>query len=267
MEKVGLIAGNGRLPVLFARTAKAEGVAVVAVAHEGESLREIEAEVDDLTWVKVGQLERIIAVFRDRGVGRAVMAGGIHKSALLANFEPDARAMAMLGRLQAWGDDAILRGVAGELEAEGIRVVESTLFLGSILTPLGPLVGDEPDAGQLRDIRLGVAVARALGQWDVGQSVVVKSGMVLAVEAIEGTDATIDRIPARDAVVVKVSKPTQDLRFDVPAVGPETVDRCAAKGVAVLALEAGKTLLLDRDELLARARAAGLRIVGVDPAA
>lgn len=263
--KVGLIAGNGRLPILFARTAQAEGVEVVAVAHQGESLPEIDAAVADLTWVKVGQLERIIAVFKDRGIDFAVMAGGIHKSGLLENFEPDARAMQMLAKLGAWGDDAILRGVAGELEAEGIRIVESTLFLTSILTKAGTLAGGDPDEAQWRDIRLGFDVAKALGQWDIGQSVVVRSGMVLAVEAIEGTDATIDRIPSRGAVVVKVSKPTQDLRFDVPAVGPETVDRCDAKGVAVLALEAGKTLLLDKEELLARAAATGLKIVGVEP--
>lgn len=267
LQRVGLIAGNGRLPVLFARTAREEGVEVVAVAHERESLPEIAAEVDDLTWIKVGQLERIIATFKDRGIDRAVMAGGIHKSALLDHFEPDARALAMLTKLTALGDDAILRGLAAELEEEGIRILESTLFLGRILTPLGVLAGEAPDEQQCNDIRLGVAVAKALGQWDVGQSVVVKTGMVLAVEAIEGTDATIDRIPARDAVVVKVSKPTQDMRFDVPAVGPDTVDRCAAKGVAVLALEAGKTLLLDRDEIVARAARTGLCIVGVDTAA
>lgn len=266
MRKVGLIAGNGRLPILFARTARAEGVDVVAVAHRGESLPEIEDAVDDLTWINVGQLETIIRVFTERGIDQAVMAGGIYKSGLLENFEPDERAMRMLSRLGAWGDDAILRGVAGELEAAGIRIVESTLFLTTILTAPGPLIGGAPDAAQWRDIRLGVAVAKALGQWDIGQSVVVKSGMVLAVEAIEGTDATIERIPSRGAVVVKVSKPTQDLRFDVPAVGPETVDRCAAKGVAVLALEAGKTLLLDKEELLTRAAATGLKIVGVEPA-
>jgi len=267
MRKVGLIAGNGRLPILFARTAREEGVAIVAVAHEGESLRDIEHEIDDLTWIKVGQLERIIRIFKDRGIAEAVMAGGIHKTALLENFDPDERAMQMLATLGAWGDDAILRGVAGELEAEGIRVVESTLFLGKILTKAGPIVGGEPDAAQWRDVQLGIAVAKALGAWDVGQSVVVKSGMVLAVEAIEGTDATIDRIPTRDAVVVKVSKPSQDMRFDVPAVGPETVERCAAKGVALLALEAGKTLLLDKEETLRRAAASGLRIVGVDTSA
>ncbi len=267
MKRIGLIAGNGRFPILFARTAKEEGVEVVAVAHEGESLRDIEHEVDDLTWIKVGQLERILTIFRERAVEAAVMAGGIHKSALLEHFEPDERALQMLGKLTAWGDDAILRGVAGELEAEGIPVVESTLFLRKILTHVGPLCGAPPDDAQWKDIRLGIAVAKALGQWDVGQTVVVKSGMVLALEAIEGTDATIDRIPTQGAVVVKVSKPTQDLRFDVPAVGPATVERCAAKGVAVLALEADKTLLLDRDDLLRRAEEVGLRIVGVDPGA
>ena len=267
MRKVGLIAGNGRFPILFARTARAAGVDVVAVAHAGESLPEIEDEVEDLTWVKVGQLERIIATFRERGVHEAVMAGGIHKSALLAGFEPDERALAMLGKLGAWGDDAILRGVAAELEAEGIRVVESTLFLGAILTRLGTLHGADPTPEQRQDVQLGVAVAQALGRWDVGQTVVVKSGMVLALEAIEGTDATIDRIPAAGAVVVKVSKPTQDMRFDVPAVGPETVERCAAKGVAVLALEAGKTLLLDKEILFERAAAVGLSIVGIDAGA
>lgn len=265
VSRVGLIAGNGRLPILFARTAQAEGVEIVAVAHEGESLPEITDAVADLTWIKVGQLERIISLFKERGVDCAVMAGGIHKSALLHHFEPDERALAMLTKLGAWGDDAILRGVAAEIESEGIPIVESTLFLASILTTPGVLAGGEPDDAQWRDIRRGFEVAKAIGAWDIGQSVVVKSGIVLAVEAIEGTDATIDRIPSRDAVVVKVSKPTQDLRFDVPAVGPETVDRCAAKGVAVLALEVGRTLLLDKQELLARAAHTGLKIVGVAP--
>jgi len=267
MRKVGLIAGNGRLPILFAETARREGVDVVAIAHQGESSPEIEAVVSDLTWVKVGQLERIIRIFKDRGIDHAVMAGGIHKSKALENFEPDERAMQMLTTLGAWGDDAILRGVAGVLESEGIRIVESTLFLTKILTTPGTLIGGNPDEAQWRDIRLGAAVAKGLGEWDIGQCVVVKSGIVLAVEAIEGTDATIDRVTARDAVVVKMSKPTQDLRFDVPSVGPETVDRCNAKGVAVLALEVGKTLLLDKEELLRRAEATGLKIVGIVPAA
>jgi UDP-2,3-diacylglucosamine hydrolase len=264
MQRVGLIAGNGRFPIIFARTARAEGVEVVAVAHEGETLPELREVVDKITWVKVGELGRIIHTFQEAGIDRAVMAGGIRKAALLDHFAPDERGQQFLARLGSWGDDTLLRGLAAELESEGIRVVASTVFLSSILSPSGPLTARTPDDGQWRDIRHGIAVAKAIGRWDIGQSVVVKSGMVLAVEAIEGTDATIQRGGCPGAVVVKVSKPDQDLRFDVPAVGPETVRTCAAAGVAVLALEAGKTLLLEKEDVLQQAAAAGLSIVGVD---
>jgi DUF1009 family protein len=250
MQRVGLIAGNGRFPL-------------ISVAHEGETLRELTAEVDTITWIKVGELGRMVGALQAAGIERAVMAGGIRKLALLDSFAPDERALAFLARLGSFGDDALLRGVADELEREGIRIVESTLFLGSLLTPLGSLTSREPDEAQWKDIQYGIAVAKAIGRWDIGQSVVVKSGMVLAVEAIEGTDATIHRAGRSGAVVVKVSKPEQDLRFDVPAVGLETVRVCRAARVAVLALEAGKTLLLDKDELLQDAAAAGLCIVGV----
>jgi len=266
-ETVGLIAGNGRFPLLFAETARAAGVHVVAVAHEGETLPELAPLVEAITWVQVGQLDRIIRAFQAAGVRRAVMAGGIRKEALLEHFAPDERAQRFLARLTTWGDDILLRGVAEELESEGIAVVSSTLFLTSLLAPIGPLTGSSPDAAQWSDIRLGIDVAKALGQWDVGQSVVVKSGMVLAVEAIEGTDATIARGGRPGAIVVKVSKPQQDLRFDVPAVGPETVRQCSGAGVAVLAIEAGKTLVLDRADVVRLAEAAGLAIVGVDAGA
>ncbi len=264
MQRVGLIAGNGRFPLIFARTARAEGVEVVAVAHAGETLPELRDEVDAITWVNVGELERIIRAFQQAGITRAVMAGGIRKLTLLEHFAPDERGMRFLARLGSLGDDTLLRGLAAELESEGIHVVESTLFLATLLAPPGPLTAKTPDDGQWSDIRHGFAVAKAIGRWDIGQSVVVKSGIVLAVEAIEGTDATIQRGGRPGAVVVKVSKPQQDLRFDVPAVGPETVRICAAAGVAVLALEAGKTLLLDRAELLSEAERCGLCLVGVD---
>lgn len=263
MPRVGLIAGNGRFPLLFARTARAEGVEVVAVAHEGETLPELTGLVDAITWIKVGALGRMIAAFQQAGIDRAVMAGGIRKAALLEHFAPDERGMQFLARLGSLGDDALLRGVAAELESEGIRVVESTLFLSTLLTPGGALTKHVPDDAQWKDIRHGIAVAKAIGRWDIGQSVVVKSGIVLAVEAIEGTDATIQRGGRAGAVVVKVSKPQQDLRFDVPAVGLETVRVCTAAGVAVLALETGRTLLLDKDEVLRQADTAGLSIVGV----
>lgn len=264
MQRVGLIAGNGRFPLIFAHTARAAGVSVVAVAHEGETLPELAGLVDAITWIKVGELGRMISTFREADIDRAVMAGGIRKAALLEHFAPDERGMQFLARLGSLGDDTLLRGVAGELESEGIRIVESTLFLSTLLTPAGPLTTRVPDDAQWVDIRHGFRVAKAIGRWDIGQSVVVKSGIVLAVEAIEGTDATIQRGGRSGAVVVKVSKPQQDLRFDVPAIGPETVRVCTAAGIAVLALEAGKTLLLDKEEILRLADAQGLGIVGVE---
>ncbi|MFQ5665733.1 MAG: LpxI family protein [Candidatus Binatia bacterium] len=261
--RVGLIAGNGQFPLIFARTARAEGVEVIAVAHEHETLPALGDVVDAITWIQVGELERIIRTFRDWGVNRAVMAGGIRKAALFEHFKPDERAQRFLARVRNFGDDTLLRGLAAELEDEGVQIVASTLFLSTILTPAGPLTRRQPTDAQWQDIRQGMAVAQAIGSWDIGQSVVVQAGVVLAVEAIEGTDATIRRGGRPDAVVVKVSKPQQDLRFDVPAIGPETVRVCASAGVAVLALEAGRTLLLDKEQVLRRAEATGLSIVGV----
>jgi len=264
MQRVGLIAGNGRFPLLLARSARAQGIEVVAVAHRGETVPELADLVNSITWVNVGELERIIRAFQHAGIERAVMAGGIRKAALLEHFAPDERGLAFLARLVHLGDDALLRGLAEELEREGIEIVSSTLFLEALLAPVGPLTELVPSDAQWRDIRRGVEVAQAIGRWDIGQSIVIKSGMILAVEAIEGTDATITRGGSRGAVVVKVSKPHQDLRFDVPAVGPETVRVCSAAGVAVLALEAHKTLLLERDDLLREALASGLCVLGVD---
>lgn len=266
MERVGLIAGNGRFPLVFARGARDAGVEVVAVAHIGETEAELEGLVASVTWVKVGELGKMIDTFLRNGVRRAVMAGGIHKVGLLDNFAPDERAMSFLARLPRLGDDTILRGMAAEFESEGIAMVDSTILVPSLLTPPGAMTAKQPTEQQWADIRYGVRVAHAVGKWDVGQSVVVKGGMVLAVEAIEGTDAAIRRGAALgkgDVVVVKMSKPGQDLRFDVPAVGRDTVDVCREAGVAVLALEAGKTLMLDREELLAKAEACGLAVVGV----
>jgi len=265
-QRVGLIAGNGRFPIIFARTARAEGVRVIAVAHEGETPPELSEHVDAITWIKIGQLDAIIRAFHSHGVRRAVMAGGIRKTALMEYFAPDERGMRFLSSLSNWSDDAILRGVAAELEGEGIEVVESTLFLQSIVTPEGSLTQRQPNEAQWRDVRYGVAVAKGIGQWDIGQTVVVKNGMVLAVEAIEGTDEALRRggqLGRGGSVAVKVSKPSQDLRFDVPAVGPDTIPVCSAAGIAVLALEAGKTLLLDREECLRAADGAELIIVGV----
>jgi len=268
MARIGLIAGNGRFPLLFAASARAQQHEVVAVAHVGETEREIEEYAVSTTWVRVGEIEKMIRAFQLRGVDRAVMAGGIQKASLFRNFCPDARAVAFLSRLPHWGDDAVLRAVAAELEREGIAVVDGTPFIAPLLAAEGLLAGEPPTEAQRLDVRLGLRVARAIGRWDIGQTVVVRDGVVLAVEAIEGTDAAIRRgaaLAGRGTVVVKASKPGQDLRFDLPAVGLQTVAVCREQAVAVLAVEARRTLLLDREPFLRAARAGGLTVVGVSP--
>ena len=269
MPRFGLIAGNGRFPLLFAEAARAAGVEVIAVAHEGETPPELADCVPDVTWVHVGELGKIIATFQAAGVTEAVMAGGIYKVGALTNIQPDARGMAFIGKLPNLNDDVILRGVACELEAEGIMIVESTRFLPSLVPVAGTLTRTEPDAAQWKDIRLGIAAAKEIGRWDIGQSVVVKRGTVIAVEGAEGTNATIRRageLAGSGGVVVKVSKPHQDLRFDVPAVGPDTVTVMHEAGAQVLAVEANKTLLIERPAFIEQTNACSLAVVAVDPA-
>jgi len=263
---LGLIAGNSRFPLIFIEAARREGVSLVVIAHRGETPPEIAELIPTLTWVHVGELGKIISTFQDAGVTQAVMAGGIHKSGALANIQPDARGLAFIGRLPSLKDDVILRGVAQELESEGITVVESTRFLSSLLPQPGVLTATAPTEQQWEDIRFGFAAARDIGRWDIGQSVVVKRGAVIAVEGIEGTNAAIRRggeLGGPGAIVVKVSKPQQDLRFDVPAVGPDTITTMQNVQAVALALEAGKTLMIDKDEFLQRANVCGISIVAL----
>lgn len=267
MRKLGLIAGNGKFPLIFAAQARREGVSLVTVAHRGETLEEIEQLADDVTWVYVGELGKIIRTFRQAGVEEAVMAGGIKKVKLFSNFRPDLRGAAFLARVRSREDDRLLRGVAEELEKDGIRVVESTLFLSEIIPAPGALTRRQPTSEQWDDIRLGFTTAKDVGRLGIGQCVVVKRGMVLAVEAAEGTDAAIRRgaeLGKEGFVAVKTSKPQQDLRFDVPAVGLDTVRMLAELKGAVLAVEAGKTILLEKEKLIAAADAAGIVVVAVD---
>jgi DUF1009 family protein len=269
MDRIGLIAGNGRFPLLFAETARSYGIDVVAVAHQGETPPEIADLVNELTWVRVGELGKIIKAFKKAGVGRAVMAGGIKKPKHLTDFRPDFRGAAFIAKTRSLKDDVLLRGIAAELERDGITIVESTLFLGDLVPSAGTLTRTEPRKSDWEDVRFGFAVAKDIGRWDIGQSVVVKDGAVIAVEGIEGTDAAIRRggeIGRGGVVVVKVSKPTQDLRFDVPAVGAMTIAVMHEVGATVLALEAGRTIMLDRGALLAAADAAGIAVVALTAA-
>lgn len=271
MEKIGLIAGNGRFPLLFARSAAARGASVVAVAHRGETLPELEQAVSAsggrLHWIYVGQLNRLIRIFKEAGVKQVVMAGGIKKTRLFLNTRPDLRTLRLLRQVAHRHDDALLRAVARELEAEGLQVGECTLYLSHLLADKGVMTRRHPTSEEWEDIRFGWEAVKEIGRLDIGQCVVVKQKVVLAVEAVEGTDEAIrrgGRLCQTAAVVVKASKPHQDLRFDVPAVGPSTLDAMQEVKAAVLALEAGRTLILDREAVLEKADKLKISLVGLE---
>ncbi|HZP40913.1 MAG TPA: UDP-2,3-diacylglucosamine diphosphatase LpxI [Candidatus Binatia bacterium] len=267
MERIGLIAGSGRFPVLFAETARRRGAEVVAVAHRGETAPELERVVAAVTWVHPGELGAVIDALKRAGVRRAVMVGGIAKPRLFKELRFDERALAVIARVGRMRDDLVLRAVADELQSEGITVVASTCYLDAIVPEAGVLGARAPSDEEWEDIRFGFRAAKVIGQFDIGQSVVVRSGAVLAVEGIEGTDATIRRageLGNGDVTVVKVCKPTQDTRFDLPAVGPETIRTLAAVRGRALAVEARRTVTLDRAEMIALADAAGIAVVAVD---
>ena len=255
--------------MIFAKEAKRAGFSVIAVAHRGETDAAIATCADEVTWVYVGQLGKIIRVFQSFGVSEAVMAGGIRKVKLFGNFRPDLRGARFLARLKSREDDLLLRGIADELASDGIRILESTLCLPQLISTAGVLSNRAPRQEEWEDIKLGFKIAKEIGRLGVGQTVVVKKQVVLAVEAVEGTDAAIRRAGAlakSGCVVVKVSKPQQDLRFHVPAVGVDTVKCLHEIHAGVLAVEAGKTILLEREELLKQADAFGIAVVGVDGA-
>lgn len=260
-SRVGLIAGSGQFPLLFAHAASQAGVEVVAVGFDGETDPMLSKYVMEFHLLKLGQLNRMIKAFKNAGITHAAMAGAINKTKLYARIRPDWRAVKLLNRLITKKDDFLLRALAEELESEGIHIESSTLFLPSLLAPEGILTRRKPNRRELNDINFGWQMAKAIGHLDIGQCLVVKNLAVLAVEGIDGTDATIlrgGRLCRGGAVVVKVSKPIQDLRFDVPAVGYETIETMKRVGARVLVVEAGRTLVFDLDKMIDSADAAGI---------
>jgi DUF1009 family protein len=265
-ERIGLIAGNGRFPIIFADNARRLGYTISAVAHVGETEPELANHVDRIHWVHIGQLNKLIEALKADGVRQAVMLGGISKRHVFTTVRPDLRTLAIASRLRVLKDDAILREVAAELEREGIRVRESTFGLEGLLVEEGALTKRCPSPSEWEDIRYGWEVAYEVGRLDIGQCVVVKDRVIVAVEAVEGTDQTIRRggeLAGAGAVVVKRVKPQQDLRFDLPAIGPQTIRVMTQAKARVLAVEAGKSVLLDREETLHLAERAGIAVVGV----
>ena len=234
---------------MVADAAMQRGFRVVAVAHVGETDPLLAHKVDDLEWIKLGQLGRLIKVFKKAGVTQTVMAGSINKKKMFENVRPDLRGLSLMSKLAIFHDDDILRAVAGELEREGIDIVSSAEHLPELLAPPGILTRRKPNPSEREDVEFGWKIAKELGRLDIGQCVVVRRKTVLALEAIEGTNEAILRggaLAKEKAVVVKVSKPNQDLRFDVPAVGLETIQVMSRVKASVLAIEAGKTLIFDK---------------------
>jgi DUF1009 family protein len=265
VTKLGLIAGNGSFPIAVAEAARRRGIAVTAVAHRDETDPALEALCERVVWIKVGQLQTMIETFTGAGIKVAAMAGGISRARLQTSFAPDQRALMMLARVGKFSDDAVLRGVAAELEAEGISVIDPVPMLERALAGIGREAGPEPTAAQLKDLELARNVARALGAFDIGQAVAVRDGVVAAIEAVEGTDAALRRAAAlcgRGLVVVKAAKPGQDLRFDRPAIGPNTIALLAEIGAAMIGVEASLTLILERDSTIAMAERSGITVYG-----
>ena len=262
-NKIGLIAGSGQFPLIFAENARRMGLSVVAVAHTGETEPELSDKVDEILWIRVGQIGKLISYFKKTGVSDAVMAGGIRKTRIF-EMRPDFRALSILARLKEKKDDALLRALASELEKEKIYIKESTLYLSTLLAQEGELTR-RLTKEEKEDIEWGWPLAKSVGALDIGQCVVVRNGVILAVEAIEGTDAAIRRggsLGKEKAVVIKICKPNQDLRFDIPAIGPGTIRAMVEVHASVLVVEAGKTLLLEKERLLQEAKAAGIAVVG-----
>ncbi len=263
---IGLIAGNGRFPIIFAENARRLGYTVSAVAHIGETEPELEKHVEKIHWIKIGQLNKLIQAFKSDGVRHAVMLGGIKKTHVFTTVRPDLRVLAMASRLRLWKDDAILREFAAELEREGIQICDSTFGLNGILVEEGSLTKRRPTKKEWADVRYGWEIAETIGRLDIGQCVVVKDRVIVAVEAVEGTDNAIRRggeLAGNGTVVVKRCKPQQDLRFDLPAVGPRTIETMKSALASVLAVEAGKSVLLDRQEMIRQADRAGIAVVGI----
>ncbi|MFA5353619.1 MAG: UDP-2,3-diacylglucosamine diphosphatase LpxI [Thermodesulfovibrionales bacterium] len=264
---IGIIAGSGALPALIAQDARERGIRVVTVAIENLASPDIEPVSDELKWINVGKLGELIDTLKGAGVQKAIMAGKVPKSLLYTTkVTPDLRAIKLLFSLRDKSDDSILNAITKELQKEGIEIIETAAFSPGLLTPEGVLTAKKPTADELKDIDFGWRIAKEIGRLDIGQSVVVKGQAVLAVEAIEGTDEAILRggkWSGEGAVVVKVSKPQQDMRLDVPVIGMDTLRAMISVKATVLALEAQRSIIIDRKAVLSEAERAGITIVGV----
>ena len=268
LSRYGLIAGNGKFPFLVLAAAKSRGIEMVVAAIKEETFPEIEQHAKTVHWMSLGQLGKLIKTFKSEGISQAVMAGQVKHKQIFSGIVPDLKMIRLLASLATKNTDSLIGAVAKLLEEEGIRLVDSTLFLQPLLPEPGVLTRRAPSDDEKRDLEYGCKIARELGRLDLGQSVVVCDGACVAIEAMEGTDAIIERaaslVNGRTLRVVKLAKPKQDLRFDVPVIGPATVRLMARLKASALAIEARKTLMIDRDELIGVADQEGVAIVAVE---
>ena len=266
--RYGLIAGNGRFPFLVLEGARRAGVSLSVAAIREETDPEIEHVAERVVWIGIGQLGKMIRFFKREGVERAIMAGQVKHVQIFSGAIPDVRMLRMLLRLPRRNTDALIGAVADELASEGIELIDSTFFLQDHLAQVGTLSGRAPDAREQGDIEYGLEVAREIARLDLGQTIVVRARACVAVEAMEGTDATILRagqLAKGRLTVVKIAKPGQDMRFDVPVVGVPTIESMIAAGATCLCLTAGKTLLFDREQMIRRANERRIAVVAVAP--
>lgn len=266
MQRLGLIAGNRLYPILFAEEAKRQGVYLVAVAFKGETSRLLGRYVDEIYWVGVGELDKLIDIFKSKEITSAVMIGQVTPTRLFKKEKLDKRALKILSSVNQMSAETIFSKIADELEQEGIKLKDARLFLEKILATHGPINSLIPNDLEMHDINFGKEIAKQLANTNIGQTIVVKNRTVAAVEAIEGTDNTImrgGRIARGNVVVVKVSKPNQDMRFDVPVIGPKTVKILKRAGRGILAVEAGRVLILEKEKTIKLADKYGIKIIGI----
>jgi DUF1009 family protein len=260
----GLIAGNGRFPFLVLEGARSQGIEMAVIALKEEASVELEGSAKRLHWVSLGELSKAIDLMHKEGVTQAVMAGQVKHNKIFSSIRPDWKLAKLLLSLPRKNTDSLIGAVARVLEDEGIRLVDSTLFLKPLVPEVGVLTRRAPDEREAADIAYGLGVARQISAMDIGQTVVISDRACVAVEAMEGTDETIARAAriagGRPLIVVKVSKPGQDMRFDVPVVGLPTIEQMKSARATALALDAGRTLLFDREKLMTQADTAGIAI-------
>ncbi|MFH1782052.1 MAG: UDP-2,3-diacylglucosamine diphosphatase LpxI [Candidatus Omnitrophota bacterium] len=266
-NRIGLLAGNGRFPILFAKEAKKKAVEVIAIAINEETSKDLSKYVDKIYWLGVGELEKLFIILAQEKLTSIIMAGQVrHKLIFDKSIKLDSKMSELLGSVKNKKTDSLIGAVAGILESKGIKVLDSTSFLSDYLPKKGLLTRAPLDKDILSDIDFGLNIAKEIAGLDIGQSIVVKDKTVLAVESIEGTDEAIKRgahYGREGIVVIKVSKPGQDMRFDVPVIGPETINLLSEVKAKAISIEANRTLIIDKDETLKLANDLGIGIIAV----